>query len=119
MTSEIHKDNTGYDLKNLFIGSEGTIGMITKLNIHCAKLDHDKKILVFKADTFEKILESLPIVKKELGKQLNAMEYIDGITYELVKKNLGYDFMDVKLDEHLLFIETTSDEIEELMEKLP
>jgi len=47
------------------------------------------------------------------------MEYVDGITYENVKRNLGYDFMDVNLDEHLLFIETTSDEIEELMEKLP
>lgn len=50
MTSEIHKDNTGYDLKHLFIGSEGTLGMITKLNIHCPKVDVDRKILVFKTD---------------------------------------------------------------------
>ena len=29
------KDNTGYDLKQLFIGSEGTLGLITRLAIAC------------------------------------------------------------------------------------
>ena len=36
LRSEIMKDNTGYDLKQLFIGGEGTLGVITKLNIHCS-----------------------------------------------------------------------------------
>ena len=27
--SKLRKDNTGYDLKNLFIGAEGTLGIIT------------------------------------------------------------------------------------------
>lgn len=29
--STLRKDNTGYDLKQLFIGSEGTLGIITKV----------------------------------------------------------------------------------------
>ena len=33
--SSLRKDNTGYDLKQLFIGSEGTLGMITKASILC------------------------------------------------------------------------------------
>ena len=34
----LKKDNTGYDLKQLFIGSEGTLGIITKLAISCPPL---------------------------------------------------------------------------------
>lgn len=33
--SSLRKDNTGYDLKQLFIGSEGTLGIITKASILC------------------------------------------------------------------------------------
>jgi FAD/FMN-containing dehydrogenase len=46
------KDNTGYDLKQLFIGGEGTLGIITKLNIQCPKIDAIRRIIVFKTDKF-------------------------------------------------------------------
>jgi FAD/FMN-containing dehydrogenase len=31
--STIRKDNTGYDLKQLFIGGEGTLGIVTKVSL--------------------------------------------------------------------------------------
>jgi FAD/FMN-containing dehydrogenase len=34
--STLRKNNTGYDLKQLFIGSEGTIGLVTAVSIQCA-----------------------------------------------------------------------------------
>lgn len=33
--SSLRKDNTGYDLKQLFIGSEGTLGLVSAVSILC------------------------------------------------------------------------------------
>lgn len=33
--TSLRKDNTGYDLKQMFIGSEGTLGVITAVSIVC------------------------------------------------------------------------------------
>jgi hypothetical protein len=44
--------------------------------------------MVFKTDSFAKILEKLPIIKKKLGKNLAALEYIDGVTYHTVIRHL-------------------------------
>lgn len=38
LMSTVKKDNTGYHLKNLFIGAEGTLGIITKVVIQCPPL---------------------------------------------------------------------------------
>ena len=46
----------------------------------------------------------MPIIKGKLGKQLNALEYVDGTSALSVKRNLGYEVMDdvTEDDYHLL-----------------
>jgi FAD/FMN-containing dehydrogenase len=59
MRSQIRKDNTGIDLKQLFIGSEGTLGIITKLDINCSKMDQNRQVLLLKTSKYEHILEAV------------------------------------------------------------
>lgn len=52
MRSRIRKDNTGIDLKQLFISSEGTLGLITKLDINCTKVDQNRQVMLLKTGKF-------------------------------------------------------------------
>lgn len=59
MSSNIRKDNTGPDLKQLFIGSEGTLGIITKVDLVCVDVLKEKRVLMLKTSSFENVLEIL------------------------------------------------------------
>lgn len=76
------KDNSGYDLKQLFIGSEGTLGIITKLvlRLHPARL-HQCSMMAVLSDT--SVLTSfLGQARAIAGGQLEAFELINGVGYE-------------------------------------
>jgi FAD/FMN-containing dehydrogenase len=54
---EILKNNTGYDLKHLFIGSEGTLGIITEVTLKLTTPPKDTNVLLFSVAEFTHILE--------------------------------------------------------------
>jgi FAD/FMN-containing dehydrogenase len=63
----VRKDNTGYDLKHLFIGSEGTLGIITECSLLCPPLPLSKNLAMVTCRKFEDVLAILKIAKAELG----------------------------------------------------
>jgi len=77
------KNNSGYDLKQLFIGSEGTLGVVTRvvLRLERAPRSHDTALVA--VDSFEKLTELLSFVEKELGPQLSAFEVMWREFYEV------------------------------------
>lgn len=86
--SVMKKDNTGYDLKHLFIGSEGALGLITKVAINCPSRPQAVNLAFFGLQTFEDVLSIYKDVKSKLGEILSSCEFIDASSLECVEKNL-------------------------------
>lgn len=87
--TSLRKDNTGYDLKQLFIGSEGTLGVITKVAIALPKLPASTKLALLGVDSFDNVLKTFGAARAELGEVLSAIEFLDAESYELVTTRGG------------------------------
>lgn len=78
------KDNTGYDLKHVFIGAEGTLGVITAVALLCPRLPRSKCAAFLACTSFEEVCHTLALAKSELGEVLAAFEFMDQTIMELV-----------------------------------
>lgn len=71
------KNNTGYDLKQLFIGSEGTLGVITECLINIPTKLKFNDVSLIACEKFSDILDIYQKVKKEFENELSAIEFFD------------------------------------------
>lgn len=81
----LKKDNTGYHLKHLFIGSEGTVGFVTKVAIQCPVKPKYKQLAFLGAQNFTKVLKLLKSAKEDLAEILSAVEVMDHESILLMK----------------------------------
>lgn len=79
----------GYDLKQLFIGSEGSIGIITAVSILCPLRPLSTNVALFSLPSYAACLEVFSQAKQHLGEIMSAFEMFDSIAYEAVKKHGG------------------------------
>ncbi len=68
------KNNTGYDLKQLLIGSEGTLGVITQVVLRLQAKPLHQQSAMCRCETFEQVLHTLQHARKCLGPALSAFE---------------------------------------------
>lgn len=80
LMSNFKKDNTGYHLKHLFIGSEGTLGIVTKVAIQCATKPKAVSVAFLGLESYENVLDTFKEAKANLGEILSAVELIDDIS---------------------------------------
>lgn len=76
------KDNSGYDLKQMFIGAEGTLGIVTKAVLKLEEMPSSRNSAFLAFSEFDKIISFLKVIKKGLGDQLSAFEFMEKRTYE-------------------------------------
>ncbi|XP_062902307.1 D-2-hydroxyglutarate dehydrogenase, mitochondrial-like isoform X1 [Mobula hypostoma] len=86
--TSLRKDNTGYDLKQLFIGSEGTLGIITAVSILCPRKPTSVNVVLLGCDDFDKLLDIFKESKGMLGEILSAFEFMDYGCREIVYEHL-------------------------------
>ncbi|CAE7309314.1 d2hgdh [Symbiodinium sp. CCMP2456] len=84
--SALRKDNTGYGLPQLFIGSEGTLGVITKLTILCPTRPKAINIAFFACSDFENVQRTFALARQNLGEVLSAVEFCDRAAIDFVLK---------------------------------
>lgn len=75
--STLRKDNTGYDLKQLFIGSEGTLGIVTEVAMLCGPLPSGRQTAIVSCKSYQDVLQVVKKAKIELGDILSILEYMD------------------------------------------
>lgn len=86
--STLRKDNTGYDVKQLFIGSEGTLGIITKVAILCPQKPTAVNVAFLGVESFNMVLEVFQEARKSLAEILSAFEFLDTESMKMAKDNL-------------------------------
>jgi FAD/FMN-containing dehydrogenase len=86
--NKLIKNNTGYDLKQLFIGSEGTLGLITKAVLRLAPKPESQAVAFCAVADFDAVAGFLHHMKSGLGGNLSAFEVIWQNTYQVTLDNV-------------------------------
>ena len=87
--SKLRKNNTGYDLKQLFIGGEGTLGVITGISILCPQQSPAVNVAYFGLESYEKVQQAFVEAKKKLGEILSAFELMDSSSQKIFSSVSG------------------------------
>ncbi len=86
------KNNTGYDLRHLFIGSEGTLGLVVELTMGLTRPPQDPTVLVLAVDSMNEIMEVLKEFQSRM--ELTAFEFFSekAMRHVIAEKGLQRPF---------------------------
>ncbi len=92
----LRKDNTGYDLRDLFIGSEGTLGIITAATLKLFPLPVAQCTALVGLQSVEAAVSLLSIARKGFGPALTGFELIAGnclhlVTHHFPQQRMPFD----------------------------
>jgi len=82
--NRLMKNNTGYDLKQLFIGSEGTLGVVTRAVLRLRSKPVSQNTAYVAVDAFGQLPKLLRMLEAGLGGGLSAFEVMWPDFYDLV-----------------------------------
>lgn len=83
------KNNSGFDLKHMFIGSEGVLGVITRLVFRLRATARSHNVALLACDKFEDVVAILEIARRRLPTTLSAFEVMWDSFYSRVVQPQG------------------------------
>jgi len=98
----LRKDNTGYGLPQLFIGAEGTLGIITRLSLLVPSRPKAKNVALFGCRDFWSVKRAFLLARQNLGEILSAVEFADRAALDFVFTREG--LRDPLTDQHPFYI---------------
>jgi FAD/FMN-containing dehydrogenase len=84
----LRKDNTGYDLKQLLIGGEGTLGVVTAAALKLHPIMASRAVAMLAMETPHAALELLTRAKSETGGAVEAFELMSRMAVEFAYRNV-------------------------------
>ena len=86
---ELRKDNTGYDLKQLFIGGEGTLGIITAAVLKLFPWPRDQQTVMVALRDLDAAVELLAMAREASGDAVTSLELIPRIGLEFAMRHIA------------------------------
>lgn len=82
----LRKDNTGYDLRDLFVGSEGTLGIITAATLKLYPLPVAQSTALLALDSIENAVNVLSHSRQGFGSALTGFEIMSSYCVDIVRQ---------------------------------
>ncbi len=86
--SALRKDNTGYDLRDLFIGSEGTLGVITAATMKLYPAPRERLTALAACADLDAVVQLLGLARARAGDALTGFELMNAASLALVAQQL-------------------------------
>lgn len=85
----LRKDNAGYDLKQLFLGAEGTLGIITRAVLKLFPAPRTVATALAGCGSYENALELFLHARSNIGERLSAVEVMDSFAIQIAVEHMA------------------------------
>jgi FAD/FMN-containing dehydrogenase len=86
----LRKDNTGYDLKQLFIGAEGTLGIVTAAVLKLFAPPCSSALAMLKLGSIDQALEVTELLRNAVGERLGSLEIMSKRQIEVIAETVPH-----------------------------